>query len=374
MKGWILLSLVSCSTEILRLEPPEEACQQVPLSSAWKKAGDGFVCADHTASAVIGGVVVVGRCAFAGEDLTLGAWMYRTEDDGWSSLEAPVPPRSHHAAATLLDGRVLIAGGLSSDEDLIPNAAIFDPDTLEWSPAGRPDQPRAGSSATVLPDGRVLVAGGIENTPDIGQADSSALTELFDPASRSWTLGPPLLTARSGHGAVVLPDGRAMVIAGDFYRAPCCDQRRALHSTEIIDVLAGTQVEGPPLPANLPVVRGAVVTSRDEVVVISGALYRLDDDSWDASEPFARPYPAVAEVADGRILIVGDSVWQDIRTPQIYDLDDGRWEIGPEMIDWGGHTGNATATRLPEDAGVLLVGGGVAQIYQEPMAKDDRCR
>ncbi len=332
----------------------------------WRLAGARrFYCGEHTASRTGQAVVVVGNCGFEAEAPTVGAWIYRIQDDSWSQLESPIPPRFGHAAVTLPDGRVLIAGGLCPGGALLAGAMIFDPESNSWAPGGSLHSPRARSSATVLPDGRVLLAGGIESMSDEGTADSSAVSEIFDPATLSWALGSPLASARYGHGAVVAPKGKVMVMGGYLYRSPCCDRRTVLDSTELFDTSDGSWIDGPPLPASLPLLTSALSTDAGQILVVSSAVYRLGRDGWEASEAFTRPYPAVAELSDARILIVGDSVWENIRTPQIYRLQDQGWENGPDMIEWGGHTGNASATRLPAAQGILVIGGGPAQIFEE---------
>ena len=57
-----------------------------------------------------------------------------------------------------------------------------------------------GHTATLLRTGKVLVAGG-----------GTAAVELFDPASGSWSLAPPLAQPRSFHTATLLPWGRVLV-------------------------------------------------------------------------------------------------------------------------------------------------------------------
>src|SRR5438105_13868270 len=62
---------------------------------------------------------------------------------------------------------------------------------------------RHGHTATLLPNGKVLVAGGFN-----GSALASA--ELYDPASGGWTATGSLITARHSHTATMLPNGTGM--------------------------------------------------------------------------------------------------------------------------------------------------------------------
>src|SRR4051794_21930919 len=60
---------------------------------------------------------------------------------------------------------------------------------------------RPGQSMTLLPDGRWLLLGGE------GATGPQARASLWDPHTETMTLVEPLLRARTGHSATVLPDG-----------------------------------------------------------------------------------------------------------------------------------------------------------------------
>ena len=85
---------------------------------------------------------------------------------------------------------------------------------------------RRGHTATLLQDGKVLIVGGDNQTGIIGQA------EIYDPATKNFTAGPSLQTARTDHAAIALPDGRVLVIGGR-------DQNGPLASSEIYNPLTG---------------------------------------------------------------------------------------------------------------------------------------
>ena len=66
---------------------------------------------------------------------------------------------------------------------------------------------RSGHTATLLLDGRVLMAG--------GTMDSTHSAELFIPASASFVpTSGGMIYPRSGHCASLLPDGRALIVGG----------------------------------------------------------------------------------------------------------------------------------------------------------------
>jgi hypothetical protein len=61
-----------------------------------------------------------------------------------------------------------------------------------------------------LRDGRVLIAGG--RNP----SGSTNSTELFDPYSGTFYLGPPLARRRDSHTATLLADGCVLLVGGGY--------------------------------------------------------------------------------------------------------------------------------------------------------------
>lgn len=123
--------------------------------------------------------------------------------------------RDGPAAAVLNDGRVLIVGGQNQDDNESYTADIFDPTTNTFSPlpeGSNMTQARFQPVAASLPDGKVLIAGGF-NAND-GYLKSS---ELFDPATNTFTAGPDMGTMRKGAVAAGLNNGRILVASGFFF-------------------------------------------------------------------------------------------------------------------------------------------------------------
>ncbi|MFL5420126.1 MAG: kelch repeat-containing protein, partial [Myxococcales bacterium] len=111
------------------------------------------------------------------------------------------------------DGRVLLSGGFggnATDFTALAASEIFDPATGTFSVAGAFQVPRLSHSAILLSDGRVLAVGGTK-------ADRSGVseTELFDPRTGKWTAGPLLAPAWAGVTATLLGNGKVLLFGGE---------------------------------------------------------------------------------------------------------------------------------------------------------------
>ena len=84
-----------------------------------------------------------------------------------------IAARTWHTATRLLDGRVLIAGGSTGwGGNPLNSAEIYDPATRTFTLTGTMQYARTLHAATLLPDGKVLITGGY-----------SATAEIYNPAT-----------------------------------------------------------------------------------------------------------------------------------------------------------------------------------------------
>src|SRR5215510_8617986 len=90
-------------------------------------------------------------------------------------------------ATRLDDGRVLITGGHAGrheDIRIYASTELYSPKTGRFSPGPDMPIPRHKHDAVLLHDGRVLIVAGSDERDDLGLYDS---VELFDPATDSFT-------------------------------------------------------------------------------------------------------------------------------------------------------------------------------------------
>lgn len=127
-------------------------------------------------------------------------------------------PRSSHTATRLANGKILLTGG--ADDVLgepTNKVELYDPATFTSTPMPDLSVARALHTANLLPDGRVLVAGGTTsfNSPQDIVTNALRSTEIFNPATNTWSAGPNMAEPRVGHTATELLDGR-ILFAGGF--------------------------------------------------------------------------------------------------------------------------------------------------------------
>jgi hypothetical protein len=145
----------------------------------------------------------------------------------WTTGPNMAVARTMHRAVRLLDGRILISGGVrpsgvpsDTGGPTTRHCELYDPATNTFAPTGQMAIGRSGHGLTLLPDGRVLASGGLGDWTNAGPnflarcRTGTNTTELWDPATGQWTPGPTMASARSGHTATVLRDGRVLLVGG----------------------------------------------------------------------------------------------------------------------------------------------------------------
>jgi hypothetical protein len=112
-------------------------------------------------------------------------------------------------------GKVLVAGGFVRG-GVAASTELYDPATNTWSGGRAMHVARVQHTATLLANGKVLVAGGSPTRTDFFTASA----ELYDPATGTWTLTGNLITPRTGHTAELLASGLVLAFGGDSPGSP----------------------------------------------------------------------------------------------------------------------------------------------------------
>src|SRR6266487_4141865 len=152
-----------------------------------------------------------------------------TGTGAWSSVgNSNYGTRNWGSAVMYDDGKVLIMGGspcgFYSSCNTYPTATAEIIDLNSPSPTWQYTGSmvtggRKLHNATLLPDGKVLVTGGSRGTeaPNSQPDDPAYASELWDPATETWTTMASLTKKRTYHStALLLPDGRVLSAGGEF--------------------------------------------------------------------------------------------------------------------------------------------------------------
>jgi hypothetical protein len=193
----------------------------------------------------------------------------------------------------------------------------------------QPDAPFARLEMGVAAhDGRIWMAGGLS---PFGEALTDV--EIYDPANGEWADGPAL--PASIHHAALVSDGDRLLLIGGYLGSAF---NRPTDIVLALDDPDGEWVPGPTLPA--PRAAGAAAWDGARVVYaggigegVSGDVYALAGDGWEAIGVLAEPREHLAATSDlaGRTWLMGGRV--------------------------GGLNGNLGTVELVEGDSIELLGG-----------------
>jgi WD40 repeat protein len=267
--------------------------------------------------------------------------------------------RSGHTVTPLPDGRVLVVGGNDGRPGgaaTLGTAEIWDPATGTFAPAGELDLPRSGHTATLLPDGRVFVVGGAGPLAQTGRT-----AEVWDPVSGAFTPAGDL-TGNHGawHTATLLEDGRVTVMGGDGYDDTDTGGAKPTE-VEVWDPATNAFTLAGSL-SDWRWAHQAVLLQDGRVLLVGGVTPTSRTEVWDPATGVATPaVPETPEVLadtvtllpDGRVLLVGG--WDDTTLDTAMTWDPATGTSGPAGVMHEARY-HHTATLLP-DGRVLVVGG-----------------
>jgi len=214
---------------------------------------------------------------------------------------------------------------------------------------------RSGHSATLLPDGQVLIAGGMRRNQDFYRS-----AELYDPKTGKFVLTGAMTIARLGHVAVLLPSGKVLIAGGWVGRG-------STDSAELYDPATGKFTAIAKMTASRARPTATLLASGD-VLIIGGAdhdgggglasaeIFRAANAKFEAVGPMhaARIAQTSTVLRDGRELIVGGRGDSSVTArAEIYDPATKQFTV----------TGSMQTARYKHSAGLLpdgrvLIAGG----------------
>src|SRR3989440_788301 len=138
---------------------------------------------------------------------------------GWTFTGSLNADRFGHTATLLPNGKVLVVGGggfpCSGNfcySTVNGSTELYDPATGTWSLTGSLIQRRTGHSATLLQNGQVLVMGGSNYGYDIGFFAYVNSVELYDPTTGSWHAAASPVATSIAHSATLLKNGKVFAV------------------------------------------------------------------------------------------------------------------------------------------------------------------
>jgi N-acetylneuraminic acid mutarotase len=240
-------------------------------------------------------------------NLLASSELYSSSSGKWTLTGSMFNARQVFPAVVLSNKKVLVSGGLGAGGAVLAAAELYDPATGAWSSAGSLSVARVAHSATLLQIGMVLVTGGCTASDC---STDTAVSELYDPTSNSWSTTGNLNTARSFQSAVRLKTGKVLVIGGST----------GLTSCELYDPTSGAWTN---------------------VASTNAGRYRN----------------TTTLLSDGKVLVTGGVNGRfPVSSAELYDPTANTWT----------YTGNMTIGRYAHTAtlltdGTVLVPGGVGQ-------------
>jgi outer membrane protein OmpA-like peptidoglycan-associated protein len=220
-------------------------------------------------------------------------------------------------------------------------------DNATWvATTGQPFSPREHAAVVVLGDGRVLISGGVD-----GAGTPLATSEVYSPATDSWSPGPALSAARGrsavagerilgGSGVSGVPRADVDVVVGDAGLGAGVSLQQARASAAAVQLPNGAVL----------VIGGSGAASPHNSTELS-----LPDGGWGSGGLLfnGRTQPTATLLTDGRVLVTGGVGGLGVLASTELRAPDGGFALGPPMaVPRVRHT----ATRLP-NGDVLIVGG-----------------
>ncbi|HZH14314.1 MAG TPA: kelch repeat-containing protein, partial [Archangium sp.] len=294
----------------------------------------------HTATLLPSGEVLIAG-GYVNDSSSSGPVMiYNPATETWRQ-PGRLPYLTSHTATLLPSGKMLLV----SDR----NSAVYDPATGLWS-STLPRMARFLHSATLLPSGKVLVVGG-----SAGSATDTS-SELYDPVTHTWTLGPVLPTGFTRHAAVMLPTGKVLLTAGGSTASVLYDPGESTWGASPSPATKRLDATGVLLPNGKVLLPGGYGAGGS---VATAELYDPGTNTWSPAGTLsvARYDNSVTLLRSGKVLVVGgwdSTTGSGTKTVEVFDPVTGTWKsAAPTLQPHGSHT----ATLLPD--GKVLVAGGV---------------
>ena len=230
-----------------------------------------------------------------------------TVTPGFLSIVTLNVARVDMTMTVLNNGMVLVAGG-SNTGGVTATAELYNPATRTFTLTGSLNTARYNHTATLLDDGRVLIAGGAD-----ANSNKLASAELYEPANGTFTPIGSMIAPREQPTATHLQNGKVLIAGGNGLTA-------ALNTAELYDPT--TQAFTPAGTMNVTRRLATATLLNDGTVLIAGGvasrgailttaeLYDPETNSFTLTGPLmsARAAQTATLLNSGMVLIAGGVV------------------------------------------------------------------
>lgn len=279
---------------------------------------------------VNGKIYIIGGYPGIGSLFSNENQMYDPGSNSWIAL-APMPTARVNFGIAVYQNKIYVIGGQDTAhaipgpnfidyhmEGLTGANEIYNPATDTWETKAPMPTPRNYLQANVV-NGKIYLIGGqsqqrLEYPPT---EHTSNLTEVYDPATDSWTTMTPIPTTVYGYASAVM-NNKIYAMSGWSVKTPLSDQ------VQIFDPKSNTWTTGTPIPipvtlAGAGATTGAMAPKRIYVIggcpaantqaqsgISANQVYDPATDTWSsgAEMPTAR-YGLALAVANDKLYVMG---------------------------------------------------------------------
>ena len=259
---------------------------------------------------------------------------FRIANSPWVA-KTPMPHPREYFAVAKSGGLVYVIGGELLGTGTFPGpysalVDIYDPATDTWTTGIPMSTPRIAPVAAVV-NGVIYVTGG-----DNQSAPTPSPLEAFDPTTMQWTTKAPMPTPRSGAAAAVLND-QICVFGGSI--------GSDIATTECFDPVANTWTTGPSMPTARS--RLGADTIGADAYAVGGHLsppsiaeyaatverFNIGTQSWFPVAPMSGARADLAVVTASGLLfaIGGASIVRSMDAVEVFDPTAGSWRAKTAM-------------------------------------------
>jgi N-acetylneuraminic acid mutarotase len=266
-------------------------------------------------------------------------------EDSWKTL-APMPTARSGLGMVSVNGKIYAIGGENGDVTTRTNEE-YDPETNTWTT--RTSMPTARSRfAIAVYQNKIYVIGGTTGSGDLyGQQLATDANEVYDPSTDTWETRTPLPTPRQDLSAQTV-NGKIYTLSGIRCEALFITPRYDV--TEVYDPATDSWTTKASIPTSvwgyastvvdnkIYVIGGWNMTSYGWSAARSNQVYDPKTDTW-----ISRAAPKIAlarsaagtttgDIAPKRIYILGGMDQHNIRDlTQVYNPETNVWSYGKPM-------------------------------------------